>query len=101
MHRLFVDDTREFPKWGYECCQTAEHAILLLSVLEFESISLDYSLGRNCKTGLDIMIWMYENHIYVPEINIHSDHIIGRERMYEFCKIHFLDSKVKMKTLSR
>lgn len=101
MARLFVDDTREFPKWGYECCRDAESAIMLLSIMDFEHISLDYSLGNDCKTGLDILMWIKENHIFIPEINIHSNHIIGKEKMYEFCKTHFPKSKVTMRTLPK
>ena len=92
--KLFVDDTRDFPEWGYECCRDADHAILLLSFLSFDSISLDYSLGMNCKTGLDILIWMKENTIFVPEINIHSNHIEGRGLMYAYCKENFPDAKI-------
>ena len=95
--KLFVDDTREFPEWGYECCRDAENAILLLSFLSFDYISLDYSLGMNCKSGLDILMWMKDNHIFVPEINIHSNHIEGREKMYLYCKENFHNSKVTRK----
>ena len=101
INRIFVDDTREFPKWGYECCRDADSAILLLSIIEFENISLDYNLGSNCKTGLDILIWMKENNVFVPQINIHSNHIIGKERMYNFCKEHFPNTKVTMRTLPK
>ena len=101
MHRLFVDDTREFPKWGYECCRDADTAIVLLSVMEFERISLDYNLGSDSKTGLDILIWIKENNIFIPEINIHSDHIFGKDRMYEFCKENFPNSKVTLQTLPK
>ncbi len=101
MHRLFVDDTREFPKCGYECCRDADSAIILLSIMDFEHISLDYSLGQNCKNGLDILIWMKDNNIFVPEINIHSNHIIGMERMYSYCKENFPNSKVTMRTLPK
>lgn len=48
--KLFVDNTREFPKWGYECCRDAASAKLFLSIMSFEFISLDYSLGTNCET---------------------------------------------------
>lgn len=92
--RLFVDDKRPVPKWGYECARTFDQAILLLSLIEFEHISLDYSLGDDCKTGLDILVWMQENGVRVPEINIHSDHVIGKEKMREFCEKVFPDTKV-------
>ena len=98
--RLFVDDTREFPKTGYNCCRDADTAILLLSIMRFEHISLDYSLGRG-KTGLDILVWMKEHNVYVPEINIHSDHSIGREKMREFCRENFPNTEVKMRMISK
>ncbi len=99
--KLFVDDTREFPKWGYECCRDAASAKLFLSIMNFEFISLDYSLGTNCETGLDILIWMKEYNIFIPEINIHSNHIIGMERMREYCKENFPNSKITMRTLPK
>ena len=97
--RLFVDDTRPFPPQGYECCRDYNSAILLLSIIPFEHISLDYSLGHDCPTGLDILLWMAEHHVFVPEINIHSNHIIGREKMKTFCEEHFPQSKVTMHML--
>lgn len=99
--RLFVDDTREFPKWGYECARDADSAILLLSIMKFEHISLDYTLGTNCKNGLDILIWMKENNVFVPEINIHSNHIFGKERMRDFCKENFPNSIITTRTLPK
>lgn len=52
--KLFLDDTREFPKWGYECCRDSKTAIILLSIMEFEFITLDYSLGGN-DTGMEVL----------------------------------------------
>jgi hypothetical protein len=99
--RLFVDDSRELPKRGYECARDAETAIALLSIMKFEHISLDYSLGTNRKNGLDILKWMKEHNIFVPEINIHSNHIFGREKMELFCKENFPDSKITTITLPK
>lgn len=99
--RLFVDDTRKLPERGYECAKNADTAILLLSLMKFEHISLDYTLGTDCKTGLDILIWMKENNVFVPEINIHSNHIFGVEKMEAFCKENFPDSKVTTITLPK
>ncbi len=94
--KLFLDDTREFPKSGYECVRNAESAKTLLSIMPFDFVSLDYSLGKGEETGLDVLIWMKENNICVPHINIHSDHSIGREQMRTYCQEHFPESKVTM-----
>lgn len=99
--RLFVDDNREFPGMGYECVRSAEDAIFLLRIMKFDHISLDYNLGKGCKGGLDILIWMKANNVFVPEINIHSNHIFGRERMREYCEENFPDSKITMRTLPK
>lgn len=93
--RLFLDDTREFPTTGYQCCRDSQSAIMLLSVMKFDYISLDYNLGTG-GTGMDVLLWMQENGVHVPHINIHSDHILGREKMRDFCWEHFPDTKVTM-----
>ena len=97
---LFVDDTREFPKSGFQCCRDYETAVLLLKALHFDSISLDYTLGSG-KNGLDILIWMKENNISVAHINIHSNHIIGKEKMREYCELNFPDSEITTVMLAK
>ena len=98
--KLFVDDTREFPSAGYECCRDSRTAILLLSIMEFEFITLDYNLGGE-DTGMEILYWMKENSVSVPHINIHSNHIFGREKMRKFCKENFPDTKLTMNMLPK
>lgn len=87
--KLFVDDSRAFPAKGYECCRNAKTAKLMLAAMKFESITLDYTLGNGCENGLDILIWMKENNISVPHINIHSNHTVGREKMLEYAEENF------------
>lgn len=100
MLSLFVDDTRDFPKEGYQCCRDADSAILLLSIMKFDFISLDYCLGRDAKNGLDILIWMKENNKSVPHINIHSNHIY-RDKMRTYIEENFPETVVTMNTLPR
>ena len=96
--KLFVDDTRDFPPVGFQCCRSAANARLLLSVMKFETISLDYSLGTDKETGLDILIWMKENGVSVPEIIIHSDNVIGKEKMREYAEENFPESVVEIES---
>lgn len=98
--KLFVDDTRPFPASGFECCRDADTAIHLLSVMDFDFVSLDYSLGKG-KTGLDILRWMKDHHKYVPHINIHSTHIDGKENMRVFCKENFPQSIITTNSLDK
>lgn len=98
--KLFVDDTREFPSAGYECTRNSRMAILLLSIMKFEFITLDYNLGGG-DTGMEILVWMKENDVFVDHINIHSNHIFGREKMKKFCEENFPTSKLTMNTLPK
>lgn len=94
MGKLFVDDRRPMPKTGYSMhCQDAESAKFWLTHTTFDGISLDYNLGEG-GTGLEILEFMSENGIVFPCINIHSDNIIGRELMSEFCRTHFPECEV-------
>lgn len=99
--RLFVDDTRAFPKWGYECARDYQTAVLFLSIMDFEYITLDYNLGSDRESGLDILIWMKEHNKFVPKINIHSNHVIGKEKMRAYCEEHFPDSELTMHMLPK
>lgn len=98
--KLFLDDTRPFPCEDFQCCRDAESAKRLLKVLPFEFVTLDYSLG-NGDTGMAVLEWMKEHHVHVPHINIHSNHIFGREKMRDFCRENFPDSRVTMNMLPK
>ncbi len=98
--RLFVDDSRNFPSNGYECCSTVGEAILLLDIIPFDYITLDYTLA-NHETCMEILIYMKENNIFVPNINIHSNNIFGREEMRKYCKKNFPNSKLTMNMLPK
>ena len=98
--RLFVDDTRKFPAQGYECCRDVKYSRIFLDIIQFDHISLDYSLSGD-ETGMDILVYMHENNIFVPHINIHSNNIIGKERMQRYCEEHFPNSKLTMHELPK
>lgn len=99
--KMFLDDSREFPKTGYECVRDTESAKMLLRIMQFEFITLDYDLGIGEENGFDILVWMKENDVFVPHINIHSNHILGKKKMYDFCKENFPNSKTTMNTLPK
>lgn len=99
--KLFLDDSRDFPKGGYECVRDTQTAKLLLSIMEFEFVTFDYSLAEDDDTGLDVLVWMKENDVFVPHINIHSSHVVGRQMMREFCEKNFPDSKITTNMLMK
>ena len=66
--------------------------------MSFEFNSLDYDLGAE-EDGLDVLKWMKNNNIFVPHINIHSDHSIGKWQMRDFCQENFSDSTITMNSV--
>lgn len=78
--KLFVDDLRDIPT-GYTCVRTYDRAVILLDMLEFEVISLDYDLGSK-ETGLDIIKYINKTKKYPKHLNIHSTHPTGSREMY-------------------
>ena len=91
--RLYLDDARSFPA-GWDGCRCTETAKELLSLNSYDLISLDYDLGYDRETGLDLLYWMKENDIFVPRINIHSTHPYGRKLMWDFVKTNFPASEL-------
>ena len=99
--RLFLDDTRAFPKSGYQCVRDVKSAKILLEIMPFEFINLDYSMGKGLENGYDLLCWMKEKGIIVPRINIHSNNIIGKKRMEEFVKANFPETTLTMNELPK
>lgn len=96
--KLFVDDTRDFPK-GYECVRSYDDCIMYFRLFgDFDHVSLDYHLGEE-HTGLDILKWMKENGKEPKHINIHSNHIFGMREMKNYAEENFKNSVVTMNTL--
>lgn len=97
--KLFLDDIREFPESGYQCVRDAKTAKMLLGIMKFDFVTLDYDLGTE-EDGLDVLMWMKENNVFVPHINIHSDHSIGRWQMNDFCQENFPNSTITMNSVT-
>jgi hypothetical protein len=94
--KIFLDDTRETPSKLFNCVRTYEQCITLLSVFtnDIEFIDLDYNLGKNSYSGLDVLIYMHDNGIYPNHINIHSSHERGASKMMEYAEKYFPNSSV-------
>ena len=98
--KLFVDDTRDFPK-GFECVRNYSDCIFYYRLFgEFDFVSLDYSLGEE-HTGLDILVWMKENGKCPSHINIHSNNIEGMRLMRKYAEANFPNSRITMNTLDK
>ena len=87
--KLFVDDVRDPVGEGFTVVRQYKQAVLLLDLLEFDFISLDYDI-QDGYTGLDILKYMSDNNKYPKsQLNIHSTHSIGSVAMYKYAKEHF------------
>ena len=87
--KLFVDDVRDPVGEGFTVVRQYKQAVLLLDLLEFDVISLDYDI-QDGYTGLDILKYMSDNNKYLKsQLNIHSTHSIGSVAMYKYAKEHF------------
>jgi len=90
---LWVDDCRETPedtdeiKWT--CARTAWEALVKLTLIEFDIVSLDHDLasflGYKEITGYDIAVWMADRKQfgeYVPnDVRVHSANPVGFENI--------------------
>jgi len=94
--KLFVDDRRDFPNGDYQCVRETKDAKTLLSIMNFDFVSLDYDLGKDAENGLEILIWMKQNHIEVKTINIHSDHSVSCIEMLNYCRENFPETNVTL-----
>lgn len=80
MLNVFLDDRRPNPA-GYKLARTAAQAISYLRAGRVNVLSLDFDLGTEPVTGLDVVRYMVNHRVYPKRIIIHSANPIGRQRM--------------------
>lgn len=83
--KLFVDDYRNPPGDGFSVVRNYNKTIILLDLLDFDVISLDYDLN-DVKNGLDIIQYIHQIKKYPKHLNIHSTHPTGSIKMYDLAK---------------
>lgn len=92
--KLFLDDMRPLPdEIGWACCRNYYEATAVLERHDFEYATLDYHLGAG-ESGYDLLVWMYDRRIYIPHINVHSSHPLGKARMINFIERYMPDTTV-------
>jgi hypothetical protein len=79
---IYLDDLRPCPK-HFVLARNAEECILMLKECEVGILSLDYDLGRDAPTGLDVARFIAAERRYPPVIFLHTSSLSGRQRMYE------------------
>lgn len=87
---LYLDDYRPCPP-GFVLARNAEECILLLTECDVQILSLDYDLGWNRPTGLDVAKFIVNNlseTTFPREIYLHSSSAIGRQSIYQLLYVH-------------
>lgn len=82
MINVFLDDYRACPA-GFVLARSADECIMLLQECEIAVLSLDYDLGWDQPTGMDVVRFIIASQQFPQEIYMHSSSIEGRRGMYE------------------
>ncbi|WP_256865241.1 cyclic-phosphate processing receiver domain-containing protein [Paenibacillus sp. 32352] len=77
-----MDDLRACPE-GFVLARNSEECRLLLDECDINVLSLDFDLGWDQPTGMDVVLYMISANRYPQEIYLHSSSIVGRKQMYE------------------
>lgn len=102
---VYLDDVRKCPK-GFILARTAEDALKLIRKGNVGLVTLDHDLGLNEQgkerlTGYDLVKTFCEEGLYVDEIYMHTDNVVGRENMYQTLlaaqKRGFIAKEIKIK----
>ncbi|EOO75830.1 hypothetical protein ABH963_001187 [Bacillus sp. RC55] len=77
---VYMDDQRSCP-YGYVLATTVESALQIVRDNEVNIISLDYNMGWRQKSGLDFVEAFCNEGLYVNEIHLHTNDVIGMHQM--------------------
>ena len=77
---VYMDDQRSCP-YGYVLATTVESALQIVRDNEVNIISLDYNMGWRQKSGLDFVEAFCNESLYVNEIHLHTNDVIGMHQM--------------------
>lgn len=80
--KVYMDDQRPCP-FGYVLATTVETALNFLRDSDVDIISLDYNMGWRQKNGLDFLEVFCTEGLYVQEIHLHTNDLIGMQYMLE------------------
>ncbi|PGO34103.1 hypothetical protein CN984_02200 [Bacillus cereus] len=77
---VYMDDQRSCP-YGYVLATTVESALRMVRDNEINIISLDFNMGWRKKSGLDFVETFCREGLYVNEIHLHTNDVIGMHQM--------------------
>jgi len=90
---IYLDDERT-PKKEFDIIvRNYEDCIKSIKSNEVYLLSLDHDLGR-VKTGYDVALWLVENNIEIPNINIHSMNVVGSQNIRSLIRRYFTNTRI-------
>lgn len=79
---LYMDDARACPK-GFVLAKNAAECTELLLGCDVRVLSLDYDLGWNEPTGMDVVRFIVTERKYPAVIYLHTSSAAGKQAMYQ------------------
>lgn len=90
MIHVYLDDFRRCPD-GFVLAKNAAECKLLIDHEEIDILSLDYDLGWNEPTGMEVVHHLIKTERYPKQIYLHSSSLAGRQSMYGELMKHIPD----------
>ncbi|MED2182409.1 cyclic-phosphate processing receiver domain-containing protein [Bacillus wiedmannii] len=77
---VYMDDQRSCP-YGYVPATTVECALQMVRDYDVNILSLDFNMGWEKRNGLDFVEAFCKEGLYVNEIHLHTNDVIGMHKM--------------------
>lgn len=77
---VYMDDQRTCP-FGYVLATTVECALQIVRGHDVNILSLDFNMGWRQSNGLDFVNAFCKEGLYVKEIHLHTNDVIGMHKM--------------------
>ncbi|WP_144507072.1 cyclic-phosphate processing receiver domain-containing protein [Bacillus mycoides] len=77
---VYMDDQRSCP-YGYVLATTVESALQFVRSNKVNILSLDFNMGWRKRNGLDFVEGFCTEGLYVNEIHLHTNDVIGMHQM--------------------
>ncbi|MDH4421287.1 hypothetical protein QEZ44_07435 [Bacillus cereus] len=77
---VYMDDQR-ICLFGYVLATTVECALQMVRDYDVNILSLDFNMGWRQSNGLDFVDAFCEERLYVKEIHLHTNDVIGMHKM--------------------
>ncbi|MFJ8527297.1 cyclic-phosphate processing receiver domain-containing protein [Bacillus sp. NPDC094106] len=77
---VYMDDQRTSP-FGYTLATTVETALDFVRNNDVDILSLDFNMGWRQKNGLEFLEVFCTEGLYVKEVHLHTNDVIGMHHM--------------------